>query len=653
MKKRILSMLLLVALLVTAIPVMAISATDTDYTNEDYAKLYAKQDNLVHLYMAFNNGDAADYYDLSTGKWFDMVGEVDATITDYNDYKWTAGANGGLSISIPDVTKDATNKIDFDVAALKDGSGNWYTHYTVDSALKIVNRQIPLTLKTYDAAALAAVKTTEGTDTLYNLPVEKITTSARTYITFTREDTTASQTLEFYWGNKTENLTRYATTLAAGQASATVNLPLTGEAALIKITGSDFTITELKRPISDANVKGQTNKISFAFGHLYVLRWLNLTGWNPETDENNGKGMTRFASGSTDGAVWLQNDYLHHTAEWNEGKSRWEPNDSDIYVRYDSKAVSTTIVKGVNQEGTKDTWEAIVAGETFFTRNEANNLSADSGAQFVMMKSEQGTAYAVRVYNTALNLDEANWNHFVDIVAYNGYDIAKINALSDFAKKVVATSFANVSIEDADLTNLDAVASVSETDYDELYVKESSTGAQLIGLYTAFFNGFETTKSDLAAGKWTNKVASEAEDDIVLTQTASMYWSVSTNGGFLANGVNKDTCLYVNNVRMELPDAWAALADFTVESAQILHGVTDCASMPQPYGKYHMRIDLLRYHHAGHITNADTLGGGGTWHANTSDAWHTGGRDKVWRAIYDRNAKAAGGDTLWVNKATA
>ena len=279
MKKRILSMLLLVALLVTAIPVMAISATDTDYTNEDYAELYAKQDNLVHLYMAFNNGDAADYYDLSTGKWFDMVGEVDATITDYNDYKWTAGANGGLSISIPDVTKDATNKIDFDVAALKDGSGNWYTHYTVDSALKIVNRQIPLTLKTYDAAALAAVKTTEGTDTLYNLPVEKITTSARTYITFTREDTTASQTLEFYWGNKTENLTRYATTLAAGQASATVNLPLTGEAALIKITGSDFTITELKRPISDANVKGQTNKISFAFGHLYVLRWLNVTGW--------------------------------------------------------------------------------------------------------------------------------------------------------------------------------------------------------------------------------------------------------------------------------------------------------------------------------------------------------------------------------------
>ena len=99
MKKRILSMLLLVALLVTAIPVMAISATDTDYTNDDYAELYAKQDNLVHLYMAFNNGDAADYYDLSTGKWFDMVGEVDATFTDDSTTgaKWTADANGGIS----------------------------------------------------------------------------------------------------------------------------------------------------------------------------------------------------------------------------------------------------------------------------------------------------------------------------------------------------------------------------------------------------------------------------------------------------------------------------------------------------------------------------------------------------------------------------
>ncbi|MBO5653797.1 MAG: hypothetical protein J6S44_06245, partial [Clostridia bacterium] len=62
MKKRILSMLLLVTLLVTGIPVMASSAEETPvYTNEDYAELYAKKDNLVHLYMAFNNGDAAEY----------------------------------------------------------------------------------------------------------------------------------------------------------------------------------------------------------------------------------------------------------------------------------------------------------------------------------------------------------------------------------------------------------------------------------------------------------------------------------------------------------------------------------------------------------------------------------------------------------------
>ena len=65
MKKRILSLLLLVALLVTGIPVMAITAAEGDsnvaYTNEKYAELYAKQDNLVHLYMAFNNGNAANY----------------------------------------------------------------------------------------------------------------------------------------------------------------------------------------------------------------------------------------------------------------------------------------------------------------------------------------------------------------------------------------------------------------------------------------------------------------------------------------------------------------------------------------------------------------------------------------------------------------
>ena len=77
MKKRILSMLLLVALLVTGIPVMAVSASNTEaetpaYTNKDYAELYAKQDNLVHLYMAYDKEAAAA--DIAAGKWNDLKG---------------------------------------------------------------------------------------------------------------------------------------------------------------------------------------------------------------------------------------------------------------------------------------------------------------------------------------------------------------------------------------------------------------------------------------------------------------------------------------------------------------------------------------------------------------------------------------------------
>lgn len=104
MKKRVLSMLLLVALLVTGIPVMAISASNAEaetpaYTQEDYAELYVKQENLTHLYMAFDKEAAASYV---SGKWTDLkdtakTGTYDATFTK----TWTAEEKGGISFSAP------------------------------------------------------------------------------------------------------------------------------------------------------------------------------------------------------------------------------------------------------------------------------------------------------------------------------------------------------------------------------------------------------------------------------------------------------------------------------------------------------------------------------------------------------------------------
>ena len=105
MKKRILSLILLVATLITAIPVMAVTAADAEapvvYTNEEYAELYAKRDNLVHLYMAYANADAANCYSFGGTKyWYDLVGggagTTNATFRDHNS-TWKIEAAGGIS----------------------------------------------------------------------------------------------------------------------------------------------------------------------------------------------------------------------------------------------------------------------------------------------------------------------------------------------------------------------------------------------------------------------------------------------------------------------------------------------------------------------------------------------------------------------------
>ena len=116
MKKRILSALLLVALLVTGIPVMAISASEsagsTAANTTDYASLYVGAENgpaiaapgaaLLGVFTAFKGEENA--YDLVNGKWhnkLDATGKTDATLRDNTTAgAWAATDFGGLTTGL-------------------------------------------------------------------------------------------------------------------------------------------------------------------------------------------------------------------------------------------------------------------------------------------------------------------------------------------------------------------------------------------------------------------------------------------------------------------------------------------------------------------------------------------------------------------------
>ncbi|MBO7170317.1 MAG: hypothetical protein J6W28_03975, partial [Clostridia bacterium] len=670
MKKRILSMLLLVTLLVTGIPVMAISAEETPvYTNEDYAELYAKQGNLVHLYMAFNNGDAAEYYDLSARKWYDLVGggmgEIDAMLKHDTTANWTVGANGGFTISMPDKTRSATNKITFGTGAagtaadaLKDASGKFFTKYTVESAIKIVNRQIDFRYDTFDAAALAAKAVTASGVITYTIEGLGKVTSAHslvnaTTLTFTRSgDTSAAKNYTITYNNNGAATTTASVSFKAGAATASVDVSMVqSETATIKVNEADgLTLTGFKRVNGDTDIGAQVQN-GYAFGNMFVLRWMNMKGFNPLTNSwANGRGLTRFCAGENYNATYVPAGTNFALV----GKLS-----DPCMVLNDSSAVSLSLVKTVNAAGDKDVWSiysgAITVGENVealgLTGAETYGGKASSPDLFLMNK-EQGTIYAVRIYNVDLTQAEINWNHFVDILAYNGYDISGIASLSAAKKEAIASYYAGISIEEADLSRLEEAQAVVDEDYDALYIRTAASGAQLIGLFTAFRGEIETVTADVANNKWTNKVGADSTDDIFLKQNNNQHWHVSANGGLWANGICVSSWNRIGDFRMELPDDWAALPSFTVEGAQILNGV-ESEKNPFPSGVYHMRIDLLRFHHSAAVRHSDPLHGGGTWHGNTSNAWHDGGRDNTWRKMYDTNGKEGAGDTMWVSKTTA
>ena len=194
MKKRVLSFLLLLAMLVTMVPVMAFGSSANETTEEepprsevytdvsDFYSLY-KTEGLIAFFDALDPSNGT--LDMENGKWYAKVYDeatgafvksetIFATLVggaydaDTNPTGWKVGANGGFGYDDPDLV--SSNKLSFDKALLSGGVGALnapWDFWTVESIISVNIREIPVEIRTFTAAEDAQYPltvVTEGDD---------------------------------------------------------------------------------------------------------------------------------------------------------------------------------------------------------------------------------------------------------------------------------------------------------------------------------------------------------------------------------------------------------------------------------------------------------------------------------------------------------
>ena len=90
----------------------------------------------------------------------------------------------------------------------------------------------------------------------------------------------------------------------------------------------------------------------------------------------------------------------------------------------------------------------------------------------------------------------------------------------------------------------------------------------------------------------------------------------------------------------------------TVESSSIVYGVDAGSTETGGNEQEYMKLDMVHVHYVVNRKGADPLAGGATWHGNTSNAWYSGGRDKTWGHLFDKNGGVQAGTTFVFSKTT-
>ncbi len=353
---------------------------------------------------------------------------------------------------------------------------------------------------------------------------------------------------------------------------------------------------------------------------------------------------------------------------------------------YDKTAGTFTYAATYNNGGNSNMCSS--TGKNVYTQSQYNTATATApkATRFTMFNRMAADVYAIRVYDYVLTEEEKQYNHLIDLFAFYQIELPEAfvgEAAKANYKDLAAAYYTYTMVYDNDSArgsaDYDTVKAaleeeierftrygvIAETDYTSYYVGAENglalaDGVKLVGLFTAFRNELRANATDLAAGKWTNRIATEAADDITLRDASgACEWSVGKmgNGGLTISGLDvTKTSIYQGQVAaigMDLYDDWAGLDNFTIESAQLMYGLHAGVNEDRAETAItNMQLDMVHFHYNANLDRTDKTGGAGTWHGLTCSIWHTGGRDYAWRYLYDKNATTPAGETLIFTKAT-
>jgi len=525
MKKRILSFILVACMLLTMLPIMASAeeaaeavASNVESTNADYAELYV-QSGLVHAYMAFGTSDAS--YDIAQGVWYDLVGSANATInggaySDSNLNGWKVGESGGLSYE--DAAYASSSKSITWSVGTGEGQLNLPSTFNVEYVGSTTFRDVvmPLTAATVTSAAVE-----NSTDTLYTVAVTKWNANyGRLLINFKGAPNT---TYTVKVGKTVDSFKDYTITTDANGVSvwSTYHSGVTQYVA----QAPEGVVVESAQHAPNANEYNAQE--AFVFGSLYALVWSNLSGSN---SWGNGFGSVRWYTGNKG---WGGNGFNNNAFVSEE---RTFVGGRDTVVAMDVLKTPVTLTAG---ESANYTVSYKIAGYSAFssTATSTDENSTKDGnkgtglltnSKFKIMENLPGTAYALRIYDRALTADEKALNHFVDIMAYLRYDIAKYEALSAETKAALIASFADTELGGVKADNIDKeIARIENTNAidDTLYVQDG-----LVALFVA------DQSLDIANKVWYNMVDGGAN----ATLAGSRFYA-NVDGSLRINGTRYGT----------------------------------------------------------------------------------------------------------------
>ncbi len=492
MNKRILSALLLVAMLLTMVPVMAFAeevnavvdenAGDTNVSGDsgdsqseepvDLTDLYV-QKGLAALYTTL--GEYASTADLSTGKWTDLVSGATATFV--NPSRWSIGANGGVGFDVfYGAYTDAGT-----AATTADGK------YNVVSTISQTN------------VATTGVKLNFGIE---QLPTEDFT-------------------LEFLAMYKPVYMADYEK--YAEDGTITYALDANGKRVeAYNVIGDfgggspDFGAFDRIGFISSYSTQIDGSYQSGGRGAVYWL--INAHEWGG----NNGNWLGGGAWGSNGGLniqnqVFKQNDVI---------------NTYGIFVdeTYDATTEVTSAHIGLYRNATLYKDNSNFMNSTEGTAGTGYNAGDFGGNQFYLSSTKPTDFYAVRIYEAKLTTEEQVHNRAVDVLLYYGIELSAAAAedetklpliLAYAANQTLVTDAAAKAAKKAEIqTAIETIVPAPSTE--TLYVQNG-----LESLFTAFeADSGKGIMKDSTGITWLNRVSGKSAATFV-----GSAWQVEANGG--------------------------------------------------------------------------------------------------------------------------